>query len=102
MSFEQGGVDALVQKSIKQGTDFLENSGDSFEFILHGGGWNLAEASSPAAKALEIAMDNNIGHSGHSFGFALKAVVAEAQKKFGYSLEIKDDDKGDKIVTLSK
>lgn len=98
----EGGLDALMQKSVKQGVDFLEKNQEQITIRLAHGGWNFADMESDAAKQLEVAIDENIGHSGSSFGFALKAVIAEAQKKLGYKMEMKDDEKGDKIVTISK
>lgn len=63
-------------------------------------------AESDSAKELESELDNNIGHSGSSFGFALKGALAAARDQLGYKVTYKQvpsdlPGKMDTMVTLT-
>lgn len=81
-------TDTLMTRSISQGVEFLRAapSGDPVVFKLSQGAWNFATSQSPAAKELEAAIGRDVGHSGASFGYALKSVISEAVK-LGYAVE---------------
>lgn len=83
-------LEALMKKSVDQGLSELERTRDTVIFGIKSG-FNFAVAENPAAKQLERAMDENIGHSGGSYGYALKEVCARAKSELNAKVEFQDD-----------
>jgi hypothetical protein len=75
-------MEKLAQKSVKQGVDYLRSTASGTEIMFGiNGGFNMLKAENSEAKAFSNALDENIGHSGASFGFAFKAALQEATDK---------------------
>lgn len=82
---------SLLDQSITQGVDAIKGAlfGKPIVFDIRRG-WNSATAANDEAHQLEAAIDRDIGHSGASFGLALKSVFEET-KKLGATLDYVDD-----------
>jgi hypothetical protein len=92
----------MMSESIGKGTEFLEKNSEAIVITLRDGVWNKAVMSNDSAKEFGRALDEQGKHSAASFGQVLRGVIAEAQAKFGYKIDEKNDNNGNKIITLSK
>lgn len=90
----------LIQKNIRLAIEFLKENTEDIKIKLPEGDWDFATMQNESAKKLEEVIDENVGHSGSSFVFALKEVITGAEKN-GY---IVNEEKrgGDTIVTIKK
>jgi hypothetical protein len=90
----------IMERSIQKGTEFLNENNEDIKIRLFDGGWDFTEMENEAAEKLDEAINRDEGHSGHSFGFALKGTLAAAEN-YGYTVS-EEIEGTDKIITLKK